>query len=689
MDNRLRILIDVRDKATAQLKKLQKTVGGVTKNVQRSQQEWVKFGKGISSAGKKMLPFTLAVTTGFGKAIASASDLNEATSKTNAVFGESADQIVAWSQTAAQSMGLSSRAALDNVSIFKDMSTSMGLTNERGTEMSMNLVQLSADMSSFHNISSERANIALKAIYTGETEVLKNYGVVMTVTNLEEFARQKGIRKTLNEMTQLEKVELRYQFVMSKTAAVQGDFARTADGVANKQRIVTAEMENSIALMGQRLLPAWHRVLDTVRSAINWFNNLSNTQRDVVIAIAAIIAIIPPLLIAIGGAITMVNQMSRTQLGLVSVIVILVSTITFLVFNWQRAQHYIGIVGAAIAAGGGWMVNQVINALGYLGGGIAAMIEGWLWAKDMVMFVTKSIANAFIWMVNKVTGAFNSLIEGAISAINAVINLINKIPGVDIAKIDSKGIKIPVIPTFDTGSYDLNLFSRMSGAFRAGRSVADEQKFDISQATRGGERHVAALNRIDREEAQAKREREAAEKEAKDKIADLDEQVDAAEDAQKAAEEAEKAAEKTQAEKDAEAALKRKQEYEIAMAELRAEGKENDRLELLQVKLRFEEEHKEKLRLIAEIGRLKQQRAAEEKRQEERDQRRSDFIELVNTGIGFDKALNTDIGRAYAADREAGIVNYGTINVNDPETGEVFKENLNDDLQAGLQGVPT
>ena len=67
----------------------------------------------------------------------------------------------------------------------------MELPLDTATEMSQTLVGLAADMASFKNISIDRAQTALNAVYTGETESLKELGVVMTPANLEAYAMSK------------------------------------------------------------------------------------------------------------------------------------------------------------------------------------------------------------------------------------------------------------------------------------------------------------------------------------------------------------------------------------------------------------------------------------------------------------------------------------------------------------------
>ena len=117
-----------------------------------------------------------------------ASDLTETKGKVDVTFGSMSKVVNDWAKTSIKSMGLAQQTALDSAALFGDMGTGMGMSRKRAAEMAMALTQLGADMASFKNISNDMATTALKSVYTGETESLKNLGVVMTQTNLEEFA---------------------------------------------------------------------------------------------------------------------------------------------------------------------------------------------------------------------------------------------------------------------------------------------------------------------------------------------------------------------------------------------------------------------------------------------------------------------------------------------------------------------
>ena len=190
-----------------------------------------------------------------------ASDLTETRGKIDVVFGSMNTNLYEWAKTSTKTMGLAQQTALDSAALFGDMATGMGLSKNRAAEMSMSLTQLGADLASFKNISNDVASTALKSIFTGETESLKNLGVMMLQANLEEFARSKGLRKKIKDMTEAEKVELRYAYVMAKTTNAQGDFLRTGGNAANQMRIFSEMLKEVQTNLGGIMLPVYTRLL--------------------------------------------------------------------------------------------------------------------------------------------------------------------------------------------------------------------------------------------------------------------------------------------------------------------------------------------------------------------------------------------------------------------------------------------
>ena len=150
-------------------------------------------------------------------------------------------------------------------STFMAMGNGMGISADMGKKMAKTLTGLAGDMASFYNVSQDVAQTALNSIYTGETESLKKFGVVMTEANLQQYAYSKGITKQVSAMSQLEKVYLRYSYVLNSTQKAQGDFSRTSGSWANQVRLLKEQFSQLLGILGKGLIT----VLKPIVKALN------------------------------------------------------------------------------------------------------------------------------------------------------------------------------------------------------------------------------------------------------------------------------------------------------------------------------------------------------------------------------------------------------------------------------------
>lgn len=209
--------------------------------------------KGI--IGTLGLVFSLKALINFGQqAVDVASDLTEVDNVVQKAFGNMRGEMDALADSSIKNLGISRLEAYQTGSTFMAMGKSMLTSSQDAKDMALNLTKLSANMASFFNTSNKYAAIALKSIYTGETETLKQYGVVMTEVNLKQFALAQGITKSYNEMSQSEKVMLRYQYVMQQLGYIGDDFIDTQDSWANQTRVLKEQWKEFLGVLGTGII---------------------------------------------------------------------------------------------------------------------------------------------------------------------------------------------------------------------------------------------------------------------------------------------------------------------------------------------------------------------------------------------------------------------------------------------------
>ena len=218
-----------------------------------------------------------------------ASDLTEVQNVVDKAFGNEAGKIQDLVQSSIQDLGMSELTAKQIASRYQAMGSAMGISRdqvkkaseqigelrenyngagESMADMSINLTKLSADMASFYNVGIEDVAQDLTAIFTGQTRPLRQYGLDLTQATLQEWALKQGIEADVTAMSQAEKTMLRYQYVMSQTKMVQGDFIDTSSSWANQIKILKQQFEALGAVIGGGLINAIKPFVMAMNSAL-------------------------------------------------------------------------------------------------------------------------------------------------------------------------------------------------------------------------------------------------------------------------------------------------------------------------------------------------------------------------------------------------------------------------------------
>lgn len=257
--------------------------GSVRINTQLNTSEFNTGISGMSASLKKLAgavgaAFSIAALVKFGQeCIELSSDLTEVDNVVSKSFGNMRGQMDALANESIRTLGMSRLTAYQTGSTFMSMGKAMMDDQQAAADMAIELTKLTGNMSSFYNQSQDLVSIALKSVYTGETETLKQYGIVMTEVNLKQFALQQGITKSYSAMTQAEKVQLRYNYVMAQTAFIGDDFLDTQDTWANQTRILSEQWKEFMTVLGNGLITVLTPVIHVLNSIVSALITFANT----------------------------------------------------------------------------------------------------------------------------------------------------------------------------------------------------------------------------------------------------------------------------------------------------------------------------------------------------------------------------------------------------------------------------
>ena len=255
---------------------------GVQKGVSAIKQSFDGLGSTVKKIGLLIGGvFAVGKLVQFGKeCVALGSDLAEVQNVVDVTFTTMSDKVNEFAKNAMTSAGLSETMAKRYVGTFGAMSKSFGFSEAQAYDMSTALTQLTGDVASFYNISQDLAYIKLKSVFTGETETLKDLGVVMTQSALDQYALANGYGKTTSAMTEQEKVALRLAFVQKQLSAASGDFIRTSDSWANQVRVMQLQLQSLKATVGQGLINIFTPVLKVINILLGKLATLANAFKS-------------------------------------------------------------------------------------------------------------------------------------------------------------------------------------------------------------------------------------------------------------------------------------------------------------------------------------------------------------------------------------------------------------------------
>lgn len=329
-----------------------------------------------------------------------ASDQNEVMSKSTVIFGKQAEAMQKWASGAATNLGLSKTAALEASSGFGDMFLQLGFAGDKAADMSKKVVQMSADLGSFNNLPTAEVAEMMSAAFRGEYDSLQRLIPNINAARVESEAMAMTGKKTTAELTAQEKAAATLAIVTKDGARANGDFARTSDSLANRQKIATAQWENLQATLGQKLLPIGQKVVQWLSDAMTWVGNNTGTVKLLVGAVGVLVTGLAGLMVLrkITAAVAMFNAaLAMNPIGLV--VIAIAALAAGLIYAYKNSETFRKIVDGAFKAIGAvarWLWNTIyapffrflVNGFATVAEWIANMLDalgnipGFGWAKS-------------------------------------------------------------------------------------------------------------------------------------------------------------------------------------------------------------------------------------------------------------------------------------------------------------------
>jgi len=370
-----------------------------------------KFERGISDASTKAAAGLAVIGAGALYAAKQASDLGESANAVAKTFGPASKTIEAFGKQAAESAGLAQSEFQTLAVRTGSLLTNMGYSQQAAADQTTMLAQRAADMASVFNTDVGTALEAVNAGLRGEAEPLRAFGVGLSDAAIKAKAMELGLYDGTGALDQHAKAQASTALIMEQTAKTAGDFADTADSMANRQRVAAAQAKNLAASFGTQLIPAFETGLALAQSLLGMIGRHPGAFRAAAITVTALAAAVVTTNAAFkvwratSAAVDVVQKLLTRSIVRTTAATIAQRTAAIAVrtatLAWQAAQ---------------WLLNAALtaNPVGLVIAAVAALVA--------VVVLAYKRSDTFREIVNALGRALSNTLGAAVRAVSAAVS---------------------------------------------------------------------------------------------------------------------------------------------------------------------------------------------------------------------------------------------------------------------------
>jgi len=238
----------------------------------------------LSHVMKGVLRSTLALAGvgGMGYLAASfvrtASMAEETGAKFDMVFKDLSGSTRKWAVEFGDDVGRATHHVEGWLAGLQDTFVPLGIARDESAELSKSLVKLAVDVASFNNKADADVIRDFTSALVGNHETVRKYGIIISESAIKQEALASGLNKTYSQLTDLEKVQMRYSLIQQGTTDAQGDAIRTASSFANQVKRLKANWEEFSASAGKPAIIVLADLLDSLNKIIDRLPSFENAM---------------------------------------------------------------------------------------------------------------------------------------------------------------------------------------------------------------------------------------------------------------------------------------------------------------------------------------------------------------------------------------------------------------------------
>lgn len=252
-------------------KNIQKAIQANAKLTESNQKTQKSFGTLLNRV-LRMGTAYYALRTVFSKAMDAFNESNayvEALNLAEITMGKNAEAAKAYAEQVERLAGINQVEWLTNLGTLNQMFTGFGVGDDAAAHMSQQLTQLAYDIQSAYNVSDlSEVMRRLQSGITGEVEGMRRYGVELSNASMQEYLLANGINVKVSALSMAQKSMVRYNMIMEKTSAIQGDLARTIATPANALRILSSQASIAARYFGQLVSVIAAKVIPIMQAVV-------------------------------------------------------------------------------------------------------------------------------------------------------------------------------------------------------------------------------------------------------------------------------------------------------------------------------------------------------------------------------------------------------------------------------------
>jgi hypothetical protein len=236
------------------------------KELQKAERAVAGFGKNAKDSSEQLKNVFIGSAVAFGakQIIDSAAQLEAAVGGTAAVFTTASGEIDKFAKAAAETSGLSEKAARDVTSKLGSSLQGAGMDAAEAAKQAIFLTQTGADLAATLGGSTEEAVSALGGALRGEYDPLERFGIALTANQVNAKAVALGLADSESSVDAYGKQQATLALLTERSAFAQGTFAKEAGTAEGAAKIAGAQLQNTSADIGKSFLPIYTKAAEIV-----------------------------------------------------------------------------------------------------------------------------------------------------------------------------------------------------------------------------------------------------------------------------------------------------------------------------------------------------------------------------------------------------------------------------------------